>query len=65
MDKTLRAAPQGEALIEVIKEASTGSRLSCSKAREIAERFGIPLSEIGKLANGLRIKIIECELGCF
>lgn len=65
MDKTLRDEPQGEALIDVIKEFSPGSRLSCSKAREIAERFGIPLSEIGRLANELRIKIIECELGCF
>jgi len=54
-----------ETLIEAIRDASPDNQISCTKAREISERFGIPLSEIGRLANELKIKIIACELGCF
>ncbi|MEK6692972.1 MAG: hypothetical protein AABY44_06055 [Nitrospirota bacterium] len=54
-----------KALIEAIREASPENRISCTKARELSERFGITLSEIGSLANELKIKIVECELGCF
>ncbi len=53
------------ALIDAIRDASPDNQISCTKARELSERFGIPLSEIGRLANELKIKIIACELGCF
>lgn len=65
MHRTFWTRPSGEAFIKAIKEASVGNRISCTKARELAEKYRIPLSEIGRLANELKIKIIECELGCF
>lgn len=52
-------------LIEAMKNASMENRISCTKARELAENFKVPVSEIGRLANELKIKITECELGCF
>lgn len=56
MDKTL---------IDAMRDASPDNQISCTKARELSERFGVPLLEIGRLANELKIKIIACELGCF
>ncbi len=50
---------------KVIFDAAENGRLSCSKAHELAEEFGIPLEEIGAAANRLGIKIFACQLGCF
>jgi len=65
MDKRFLTGPQDKALIKALKEASPKNRISCGRARELAEEYKIPLSEIGRLANQLKIKIVECELGCF
>ncbi len=39
--------------------------LACDKAFEIAAELGIEPSEIGKVCNMLKIKIVACQLGCF
>ncbi|MFA4853398.1 MAG: hypothetical protein WC868_00735 [Bacteroidales bacterium] len=39
--------------------------IACITAFEIAEKFNVPGSEIGKICNELKIKIINCRLGCF
>jgi hypothetical protein len=39
--------------------------LSCEKARELAEELKVPVSEIGRICNVLKIKISACQLGCF
>lgn len=51
-----------EALL--IEKADKG-RISCSMARQIAKDIEIPYKEIGRIADELGIKIINCELGCF
>lgn len=61
MEKTL----SDKSLIEAVKNASLQNRITCIMARELAERFDVPASEIGRLASELKIKITECELGCF
>ncbi len=48
----------------ILKERSTNG-ITCSDAKKIAEEIGIPYKEVGKTANELRIKIKDCELGCF
>lgn len=57
------------ALKEMIKnEINTSApegRLTCQIAQEIAKRLNIKPKEIGKVANELGIKIINCQLGCF
>lgn len=52
-------------VIEAIKKAASGNRLSCEKAHTLAQDLNIPLSEIGKVCNELHIKISSCQLGCF
>ncbi|MCX7913605.1 MAG: hypothetical protein N2511_03365 [Thermodesulfovibrionales bacterium] len=46
-------------------EHSVDKRITCQKARALAEEFGIPYSEVGRIADELKIKIVECQLGCF
>lgn len=43
----------------------TQNTIACSDARKIAEKLGISYKEVGKTANDLKIKIKNCELGCF
>ncbi len=49
----------------VLLEKSTNSRIMCRDARKIAEELMVSYSEIGRIANKLKIKIKNCELGCF
>ncbi len=49
---------------EVDKRAVDG-RISCPEARRIAEDLGVTYAEVGRAANELKVKIKDCELGCF
>lgn len=49
---------------EVGKKAIEG-RLPCAIARMIAENLGVSYKTVGKAADGLKIKITSCQLGCF
>ncbi|MBI4824567.1 MAG: hypothetical protein HY805_10125 [Nitrospirae bacterium] len=50
---------------EVLKEKSSEGRISCAMARQIAETYKVSYGEVGRAADELRIKITDCELGCF
>jgi hypothetical protein len=54
-----------DSIIDVVRKAAAENRLSCEKARELAEDLNVPVSEIGKICNVLKIKISACQLGCF
>jgi hypothetical protein len=54
-----------EKIIEAIRTASAGGRLSCERAHELAKELKVPLGEIGSVCNELKIKITACQLGCF
>lgn len=49
----------------LLKEKSSGGKISCAEARGLAEELGVPYGAVGKAANDLGIKIKSCELGCF
>jgi molybdopterin-guanine dinucleotide biosynthesis protein len=46
------------------QRAQSGS-LTCAEARKIAEELKVGYNEVGEAANDLKIKIKNCELGCF
>lgn len=52
-------------IAERLTEKAVDSRVPCGVARKIAEELGVPYSEVGKAADALKIKIKNCELGCF
>jgi alanyl-tRNA synthetase len=52
-------------LEEVIKEKSKEGKLPCALCFKIADDFGISRDEMGKILNEMKIKISQCQLGCF
>jgi hypothetical protein len=48
-----------------IKKEVVNNRLPCPVARKIAQKLAVPYWEVGKTADELKVKISECELGCF
>ncbi len=46
-------------------ESSKEGRISCAIARTIAEDLNVAYKDVGEAANNLKIKIKNCDLGCF
>ena len=54
-------------LVNEIKEFAekTDGKITCAKAWELADKYNISKKEMGNLLNELKIKITQCQLGCF
>jgi hypothetical protein len=52
-------------LEETILERSKDGKIPCAVCFKIAEDLGIPKKEITKVLNEMKIRICECQLGCF
>ena len=52
-------------LEETILEKSKNGKIPCALCFKIAEDFGVSKKEIGKILNEMKIKIGQCQLGCF
>jgi hypothetical protein len=52
-------------LEKVILEKTKDGRLPCAMCFKIAEDFGISNKEMGKILNEMKVKISQCQLGCF
>ncbi|MGB7574465.1 MAG: hypothetical protein WBN53_11510 [Thermodesulfobacteriota bacterium] len=50
---------------ELIKEKAKDGKLPCPMCFKIAEDFGISKKEMGKILNEMKVKISQCQLGCF
>jgi hypothetical protein len=48
-----------------IRAAAPEGKITCAAAFRLAEELKISRKELGSLLNELRIKIIQCQLGCF
>ena len=72
MGKKRMAAPkvpldeaQQQAVEEMIRSRVEEGRLPCGAAHAIAKALGVPVMAVGQVAEELRIKISQCQLGCF
>ncbi len=54
-----------EELKTKIRAAATDGRISCAAAMRLAEELVISRKDMGNLLNELKIKIKQCQLGCF
>jgi hypothetical protein len=54
-----------ERLAEQIRSALVDGKLPCGIAFRIAKEFGLGPKEIGQVCNQLKIKVSDCQLGCF
>ena len=52
-------------LEEVILKKAKEGKLPCAQCFKIAEDFGISKRKMGKALNEMKIKISQCQLGCF
>jgi hypothetical protein len=52
-------------LEEAIQGKAKDGKLPCAMCFKIAEDLGIPKKELTKVLNEMKIKISECQLGCF
>jgi len=48
-----------------IRAAAPEGKIACVAVFKLAEDLKISRQEMGDLLNELRIKIIQCQLGCF
>ena len=54
-----------EAITKIIRKKTKDGKISCKQALKIAEEAGIPSKKLGALLNELKIKVANCQLGCF
>jgi hypothetical protein len=54
-----------EEIIARIREAAKEGKLPCAMAMKIAAESKISNKELGDLLNRLKIKVAQCQLGCF
>ncbi|MDA8337495.1 MAG: hypothetical protein M0Z41_21330 [Peptococcaceae bacterium] len=56
---------ENEKVLQAVKERAVDGRIPCAEARRLAAELGVPIGEVGRAANELKVKIVSCELGCF
>jgi hypothetical protein len=52
-------------LEEAIMGKSKGGKIPCAMCFKLSEEHGISKHELGKILNEMKIKISQCQLGCF
>jgi LAO/AO transport system kinase len=48
-----------------IKKAASNGIITCAALRKIAEEVNATYGDAGKAADNLKIKVRNCDLGCF
>lgn len=48
-----------------IHNAAEGGKITCKGAMKLATRLGVPRKDMADLLSKYKVKIKECQLGCF
>jgi uncharacterized membrane-anchored protein len=54
-----------ESILSKVVEKEGKKYIDCSESFAIANKFGMAPIEVGKICNEMKIKIMNCQLGCF
>jgi hypothetical protein len=54
-----------EEIVAKLKEAVRDGKISCALAQKFALENKISMKQVGDLLNQMKIKITQCQLGCF
>ncbi len=54
-----------EKIVDKIKSHTKNGKIACKQALKIAEEEKIPSKELGEMLNEMKIKVANCQLGCF
>jgi hypothetical protein len=57
--------PHDPSIAAALEEVAKDGRLTCAAAHEVATRLGVAPAEIGKTADLLELRVIECQMGLF
>jgi molybdopterin-guanine dinucleotide biosynthesis protein len=59
--------PEGETkkIAKAVRAEAEDNRIACAKALALARRLGVSPDQVGEACNQARIKIVQCQLGCF
>jgi molybdopterin-guanine dinucleotide biosynthesis protein len=63
--KLMEDTAKKKELAALLGARAEAGKLTCTAARKIAEELNTSYAEVGAAADRLRIKIKNCELGCF
>lgn len=55
----------GKIIEDAVVEEDGGRKLACAKAFILAADYGVKLRDISRYCNQNKIKISNCQLGCF
>lgn len=58
-------AEQRRGIEKMILENAEDGRLPCARAWMVAKSLKVPFLAVGQAADRLRIRISQCQLGCF
>jgi hypothetical protein len=50
---------------KAVLEKARDGKIPCAVCFKIAEEVGVSKREMGKILNEMKIKIGQCQLGCF
>ena len=56
---------ENKELEKELRARSKDNRIACAQMFAIAEKLGLPRKAVGDAATQLKIKISNCQLGCF
>jgi LAO/AO transport system kinase len=59
------AAAIRQLIEEKLNAAAREGRVQCAEAMGIARSLGVRASDVGEVADEIRIRISRCQLGCF
>ncbi len=54
-----------EAVKKALRENAPEGKIPCIMAFKIAREYNCSVAEVGSWCNELKIKIVNCQLGCF
>lgn len=52
-------------IVAKLREAAKEGKITCAMAQKIAVENRVPMKRVGDLLNQMKIKIAQCQLGCF
>ena len=52
-------------IVAKLREAAKEGKITCAMAQKIAIENKVPMKRVGELLNQMKIKIAQCQLGCF
>ena len=60
-----QGTPPDPAIAAALEAAGGDGRLTCVAAHEVAQRLGVAPAEVGKTADLLELRVVECQMGLF